>query len=70
MSDGSQDCQDFTRISLQLEDSGTKLNFLYDELYFGRGEAELEADPVLCEIHCYTINNKNTHNSGLRSTES
>lgn len=51
MFDGSQNCQDFIRISLQPEDSGTKLNFLYDELYFGRGEAELEADPVLCEIH-------------------
>lgn len=51
MFDSSQDCQDFTRAFLQPEEQETKLNFLYVELYFGRGEAELEADPVLCEIH-------------------
>lgn len=51
MSDSSQDCQDFTGASLQPEDSETKLNFLCDELYFGRGEAELDAGAVLCEVH-------------------
>lgn len=43
--------------SFQPEDAGTKLNFLYDDLDFGGGEAELEAeleaDPVVSEIHWY-----------------
>lgn len=41
--------------SCQPEDTKTKLNFLYDDLHFGRDEADLEADPVLCEIHWFRI---------------
>lgn len=41
--------------SCQPEDTRTKLNFLYDDLHFGRDEADFEADPFLCEIHWFPI---------------